>query len=191
MSLILAISGPAAVGKTTICERLINEFGEELSRLITATTRPPRAFEENGVDYYFLSNSEFDNKLSMDSFLEHEIIHGNKYGILKQTILDAQCRKIDILLNIDVNGSASLRRFCEKKHELKGRLKTIFIKPRNLDDLTLRMRRRASETEEQMKIRIANAESEILREGEFDYVFESSDRETDYQKVKEIYLRIK
>ena len=78
MSLILAISGPTAVGKTTLCERLIDEFKDSLSRLITATTRLPRIGEKEGVDYYFLSQSEFDQKLEYGDFLEHEIIHGNK-----------------------------------------------------------------------------------------------------------------
>lgn len=108
MSLILAISGPAAVGKTTLCERLMKEFGVSLNRLVTATTRLPRKGEQDGEDYFFLSQSEFDRKLLEEHFLEHEIIHGNKYGILKHSLLEAQIQGVDILLNIDVNGSASL-----------------------------------------------------------------------------------
>jgi guanylate kinase len=191
MSLILAISGPAAVGKTTICDRLIEEFAPRLNRLVTATTRPPRPQEVNGVDYIFLTESEFEQKLSDASFLEHEIIHRNKYGILKQSLLNAQLEGIDILLNIDVNGTASLRRFCNNKQELNGRLKTIFIKPLTLEDLRQRMHHRASESDEQMSIRLANAKAEILREGEFDFVVESMDRDTDYQKIKEIYLNVR
>ncbi len=190
MSLILAISGPTAVGKTTICDRLISEFGDKLNRLITATTRTPRPQEQNEVDYFFLSEADFNKKLLNGSFLEHEVIHGNKYGILKQTILDNQSLGIDILLNIDVNGTSSLRMFCQKEKGLEGKLRTIFIKPANLEELTLRMRERASESEEQMKVRLANAKDEILREEEFDYVIESMDRETDYQKVREIYINL-
>ncbi len=190
MSLILAISGPTAVGKTTICDRLISEFGDKLNRLITATTRTPRPQEQNEVDYFFLSEADFNKKLLNGSFLEHEVIHGNKYGILKQTILDTQSLGIDILLNIDVNGTSSLRMYCQKEKGLEGKLRTIFIKPANLEELTLRMRERASESEEQMKVRLANAKDEILREEEFDYVIESMDRETDYQKVREIYINL-
>jgi guanylate kinase len=190
MSLILAISGPAAVGKTTICDRLIQEFKPSLSRLITATTRAPRANEENGIDYYFLSDSEFEKKLSNDCFLEHEIIHGNKYGVLKETILEAQTLSLDILLNIDVNGTASLKHFCRTQEEFKGQLKTIFIKPQTLADLNLRLRSRASEGEEQIQIRLDNAKAEILREREFDFVIESGTRDSDYEKVKTIYLSL-
>ena len=68
MSLIIAISGPAAVGKTTICDRLINEFGDKICRLVTATTRPPRDGEEEGKDYFFLSKLEFDKNLSEGCF---------------------------------------------------------------------------------------------------------------------------
>ena len=68
MSLILAISGPAAVGKTTICDRLISEFGDGLNRLVTATTRQPRPQEKNGIDYFFLNNSEFDEELKKTRF---------------------------------------------------------------------------------------------------------------------------
>ncbi len=191
MSLILAISGPAAVGKTTICERLTSEFGYELNRLVTATTRSPRLDEKHGVDYFFLSRSEFDEKLSAGCFLEHEVIHGNKYGILKKTVLDAQGAGSNILLNIDVNGAASLRKFCQTEKQLNGCLKTIFIKPSSLDELVVRIHTRASESDEQKRVRLANAEAEILRAGEFDFVLESSDRNSDYLKVKEIYLDLK
>jgi guanylate kinase len=190
MSLIIAISGPAAVGKTTICDRLSSEFGDKLCRLVTATTRQPRNGEEDGRDYFFLSKADFDQKLSEESFLEHELIHGNKYGILKETILDAQNQEIDMLLNIDVNGVDSLRRFCSTQEELKGQLKTIFIKPKNLEELSARMRKRASESEEQINIRIANAKAEILRASEFDFIIESKDRASDYDKVKNIYLEV-
>ena len=190
MSLIIAISGPAAVGKTTICDRLINEFGDKICRLVTATTRPPRDGEEEGKDYFFLSKLEFDKNLSEGCFLEHEFIHGNKYGILKKTILEAQNQGIDILLNIDVNGVSSLRKFCSTQEGLEGRLKTIFIKPINLEELSVRMRKRASESEDQIKLRIANAKAEILRATEFDFVIESEDRDSDYEKVKNIYLNV-
>jgi len=190
MSLIIAISGPAAVGKTTICDRLISEFGEKLHRLVTATTRRPRNGEEEGKDYFFLSKAEFDKKLLEESFLEHELIHENKYGILKETILEAQNREIDILLNIDVNGAASLRKFCSMQEKLQGQLKTIFMRPKNLEELAVRMRKRASESKEQINIRIANAKAEILRAAEFDFVIESKDRDSDYERVKNIYLEV-
>jgi guanylate kinase len=191
MSLILAISGPTAVGKTTICERLIEEFGDGLSRLVTATTRTPRDSEKHGVDYFFFPKSEFQEKLSQNQFLEHENIYGNDYGILKESILFAQEKDMNILLNIDVNGSASLRKFCQETLLLHGCLKTIFIRPKSLDDLKRRMIQRASESAEQAQVRLVNAQSEMERQHEFDYIIESADKETDYQKIREIYLSLK
>ena len=104
--------------------------------------------------------------------------------------MEAQNQGIDILLNIDVNGVSSLRKFCSTQEGLEGRLKTIFIKPINLEELSVRMRKRASESEDQIKLRIANAKAEILRATEFDFVIESEDRDSDYEKVKNIYLNV-
>jgi guanylate kinase len=190
VSKLVAISGPAAVGKTTICDRLIKEFGSRIKRLVTATTRAPRTSETDGVDYFFLSKKEFHKKLSDDSFLEHEKIHGNMYGILKESILDAQTEDIDLLFNIDVNGASSLRSFCSENSVLKGQLITIFLKPSSLEQLALRMQERASESAEQMRLRLDNAEEEIRREGEFDYIVESKDKESDYRRVKDLYKEL-
>jgi len=191
VSLILAISGPAAVGKTTICERLISEFDGILHRLVTVTTREPRSCEIDGIDYIFLNEKEFDMKVSLNCYLEHETIHGKKYGVLKEPILKAHKNNEDILLNIDVNGAASLRKFCQENSSLTGRLKTIFIKPKSIDDLRRRIKGRASESESQINTRLSNAKAEIKREGEFDFVVVSNDRETDYLMIKKIYLSLR
>ena len=140
------------------------------------------------MDYIFLTNSEFRQKLNTSSFLEHEVIHGNMYGILKQSLLDVQFQERDILLNIDVNGTVSLRTFYQQCDDFNSKLITIFIKPQSLSQLSQRLRERGSENEKQMKIRLANAAEEIEREEEFDFVLESSDRESDYQAVKKIIL---
>ena len=95
------------------------------------------------------------------------------------------------MLNIDVNGSASLRRFCNETKALDGCLRTVFIRPQCIGELKSRMNERASESDEQMQIRLANAQTEMQREHEFDFVLESADRESDYQRVKEIYLSLK
>ena len=112
------------------------------------------------------------------------------YGILKESILDAQSKAINLLLNIDVNGASSLRTFCSESLVLKGQLTTIFLKPSSLDQLSIRMQKRASESIEQMRIRLDNAKKEMCREGEFDYVLESKDKELDYQRVRDLYLEI-
>ncbi len=191
MSLVLAISGPAAVGKTTICNRLVKEFKDDLKRLVTATTRQPREGEENGVDYHFLSQAEFEKKLGLQAFLEHEFIHGNHYGTLKDSLLQAQQENTDVLINIDVNGAASLREFCSQHEILRGCLSTIFIYPASIRELKERMLQRGTESSEQMEVRIRNAQAEMIRGKEFDFTLKSADRETDYNRIRRIYLQLK
>ena len=99
------ISGPAGVGKTTLCDRLLIDFAENLKRVITATTRKPRVGEVDGVDYYFLSKQEFERKKSQNAFLENEIIHGNEYRVLRETVLGGSSGVPNLLLNIDVKGA--------------------------------------------------------------------------------------
>ena len=94
------------------------------------------------------------------------------------------------LLNIDVNGASSLKRFCHENRSLHDRVKTIFIKPKSLEDLRQRQAR-GSESDEQIEIRLANAQEEILRAEDFDFVFVSGDRNSDYNKVKNFYLSSK
>ena len=86
MSFVLVISGPAGVGKTTICNQLLKDFKNTLSRVVTSTTRIPRSEEIDGVDYHFLKEKSFVEKLNNGEFLEHEIIHGNYYGTQKESV---------------------------------------------------------------------------------------------------------
>ena len=88
MSTILVISGPAGVGKTTICDRLLNEFGSKINRVVTTTTRRPREGEKEGEDYFFTSVQEFHELLEEEAFLENEVIHGNYYGTRKKTVFE-------------------------------------------------------------------------------------------------------
>ena len=110
MSLILVISGPAGVGKTTVCDRLLQEFGSNISRVVTTTTRKPRDGEKEGEDYFFTSVKQFHELLENEAFLENEIIHVNYYGTRKKTVFDKIEKKQDILINIDVKGARSLRK---------------------------------------------------------------------------------
>ena len=105
MSTILVISGPAGVGKTTICDRLLYEFGSNISRVVTTTTRRPREGEKEGEDYFFTSVQEFHEHLENEAFLENEIIHGNYYGTRKKTVFEKIEKKQDLLINIDVKGA--------------------------------------------------------------------------------------
>ena len=188
MSLVLLISGPAGVGKTTICTRLLDEFGNQLSRVITTTTRKPREGELNGKDYYFKKPEEFRQLLQEDAFLEHEIIHGNYYGTTKREVFSSIRESKDILINIDVKGAKSLYQGIEKNYEFSATLVSIFLKPMDLNVLKQRLIQRGSDNPDDIERRIETAKSELLFEDDFDHKIISNDRDRDYNLVRKIYL---
>ena len=130
VGIVFVISGPAGVGKTTLCERLIGEFSETVKRVVTVTTRKPRAGEVSGRDYHFLGREEFLKKVDQGAFIEYECIHDNYYGTLKETILSEieSPDGGDLLLNIDVNGASSLKEFAKTNKLLQGIVICVFVR---------------------------------------------------------------
>ena len=189
MSIILIISGPAGVGKTTICDRLLEEFGSKISRVITTTTRKPRAGEKDGEDYFFTSVQEFHELLEKEAFLENEMIHGNYYGTRKKTVFEKIEDDQDILINIDVKGARSLRKEIYKDKNFEVKMITIFLKPKSLEVLKKRLSMRASDTESDIEIRIETAKQELTLADRFDYIIVSKDKEHDYESVKKIFRK--
>ena len=189
MSLILVISGPAGVGKTTVCDRLLQEFGSSISRVVTTTTRKPRDGEKEGEDYFFTSVKQFHELLENEAFLEYEIIHGNHYGTRKKTVFDKIEKKLDILINIDVKGARSLRKEISKNKSFNGKIITVFLKPNNLEVLKERLSQRATDTKSDIQTRLETAKKELTLADSFDYIIISKDRENDYETVKRIFLK--
>lgn len=189
MSLILVISGPAGVGKTTVCDRLLQEFGSSISRVVTTTTRKPRDGEKEGEDYFFTSVKQFHELLENEAFLEYEIIHGNHYGTRKKTVFDKIEKNQDILINIDVKGARSLRKEISKNKSFNGKIITVFLKPNNLEVLKERLSQRATDTKSDIETRLETAKKELTLADSFDYIIISKDRENDYETVKRIFLK--
>lgn len=189
MSLILVISGPAGVGKTTVCDRLLQEFGSSISRVVTTTTRKPRDGEKEGEDYFFTSVKQFHELLENKAFLEYEIIHGNHYGTRKKTVFDKIEKEQDILINIDVKGARSLRKEISKNKSFNGKIITVFLKPNNLEVLKERLSQRATDTKSDIETRLETAKKELTLADSFDYIIISKDRENDYETVKRIFLK--
>jgi len=153
------ISGPSGVGKGTLCKAIM-ELGD-LSFSVSCTTRPPREGEIDGVDYRFLSLEEFNKKLSESLFLEHASVHGNIYGTLRSDVESAIESGMDIILEIDVQGA----------FQVKSKMDciSVFILPPSINELENRLRRRGKDSEEEIKLRLKNAEYEMSRSGEFDH----------------------
>ena len=180
------ISGPAGVGKTTICDRLLSEYPNLLNRVVTATTRKPRSGEVNGQDYHFLKTDEFERRKLSGDFIENETIHGKQYGVLKKSVLDLLDVSKVVLLNIDVGGARSIKDLFDGDQHSNFKLVSVFIIPKTLDALKERLLSRGTETLEDIDKRIQTATIELSYADNFDFVITSSDRQSDYLAIRMI-----
>lgn len=184
--IILLISAPSGGGKTTVCSGLL-AANPNLRRVVTCTTRPPRAGEVNGVDYHFFSPEDFTRRAAADEFLEHAQVYDRSYGTLKSSVLDLLAAGQDVLLNIDVQGAASVRRMAKTEATLGRALVTVFLTPASLTELEVRLRGRGSDSEAEVARRLAEARVEAAQAGEFDYLVISGTREEDARRMQAIY----
>lgn len=160
---LFVISAPSGTGKTTLLKRVMAQL-PNLSFSVSHTTRPPRPGERNGVDYHFISRTEFLSMIDQGLFLEHAEVHGNLYGTSRATIDRQRMAGIDVILDIDVQGASILRR--SQQFEATS----IFISPPSLAELEERLRGRGTESEETIAIRLANARIELQAVKEYEYL---------------------
>ncbi len=160
--LLVVISGPSGAGKDALIERM-KEKGMPLHFVVTATTRPKREDEVEGMDYIFVSMSEFAEMIERQELLEYAIVYGDYKGIPKQQVRDALASGEDVIMRVDVQGAATVRRLAPEAI-------LIFLTAPSEEQLVMRLRRRKTESSEQLKIRIATSRQEMKRLGEFDYV---------------------
>ena len=186
-SLLLLVSGPAGTGKTTLCDRLLYDFGSRLQRVITSTTRAPREGESDGVDYHFLSEPEFQEKLAAGEFYEYAQVHSGCYGTLKSSIQGQLTEDIDLVLNIDVQGAASFREIAMVDPVLGGQLVTVFIQPISTQQIQDRLEGRGKDSPEEIGRRLITAQREMSHRAHFDHVIKSGTKEEDYQAFRAIY----
>ena len=161
--LLIAVSAPSGTGKTTLCNRLVAERSE-MDYSISCTTRAPRGEEQDGVDYYFLSDREFKKRVRRGEFLEHAKVHGNRYGTLVDTIQFAMEEGRHIILDIDVQGVSQIRNALAKMEErslIRRGFLDIFIEPPSLEVLEQRLRTRGTDSEKVIQQRLKNATGEI------------------------------
>ncbi len=185
---LIVISGPAGSGKSTLCDRLVREC-PEFSRVVTTTTRPPREGEVNGVHYHFFSPAEFRARIDRGDFLEWAQVHGNNddrlYGTLKASVVDPLTAGRSLVMSIDVQGVANLRRFAASDPKLHRALTTVFILV-DRERLVARMRLRAQDHDEEIERRMATAEAEIRAANTFDFRLNSQTRDEDFAALLEI-----
>jgi guanylate kinase len=179
--LLILISAPSGAGKTTLVNLLL-EAQPQMTRVITCTTREPRPGEKNGVDYHFLTAADFLKRVQAGNFIEHATVFGNSYGILKRDLLDKLRAGKDVLLNVDVQGAATIRAQAKTEPELHRALVTIFLTA-TLDILAHRLRRRGADAEAVIQKRLATARQEISQWKNFDYLVISGDKEEDLRRA--------
>lgn len=185
---LLVIAGPAGSGKSTLCDRLVAEV-PSFHRVVTTTTRSPRGGETNGVHYHFFTPAQFDAKVAAREFLEWAWVHGDRrYGTLASSVLEPLERGQNLVMSIDVQGVASLRRAAAANVLLQRSLSTIFIVVDH-ERLFARMRARGKDDEAEIVRRMATAEAELREASKFDFVIESRTRDEDFAALLEIVDR--
>lgn len=178
------VSGPSGSGKTTLCQRLASEGLANYA--ISATTRAPRDGEKDGENYYFLDVATFQEKVAADAFLEHAEVHGNYYGTLKSEVLDYLAAGTDVVMDIDVQGAASVRA-CDDPAICQA-LVDLFVMPLSEESLRERLTGRGTDSEEIIARRMANALEEMKHWQEYDYCLLSGSKEEDYSKFKSLLI---
>jgi guanylate kinase len=181
-TVLLILAGPAGVGKSTLCDRLVAEV-PGFERVITATTRPPRPNEVNGRDYHFLTEAEFDAGLAAGHFLEWAWVHRKyRYGTLKSAVLD-RLPHTSLVANVDVQGVRSIRTAAAALPLLGPRLVTIFVSPDSLAVLRERLQGRGAVSTEELERRLQSAELELAERNSYDYVIHSGTKEQDFRAL--------
>jgi len=180
--LLILISAPSGGGKTTLCRQLLRAH-RNMVRAVTCTTRPPRKGEKNGVHYYFLRAEEFLRRIQAGNFLEHATVYGNSYGLMKSELLGKLRAGKDVLLNVDVQGAATIRRRAETDPELNRALVTIFLTPATPREIERRLQRRGADSPEVIRKRVAMAWQEVAQWKNFDYLLVSTTKQEDLRRA--------
>ncbi len=160
--LLIVISGPSGVGKDSVV-RVLQRRENRLHFVVTTTSRAMREGEVEGVDYFFVSEAQFEDLIARDELLEYARVYQQYKGVPKQQVRDAIASGKDVIMRVDVQGAATIRKLCPQAV-------LIFLIPANQQEWIQRLVERHSETEENLKVRIDTARKELTRMNEFDYV---------------------
>lgn len=182
LGILFVISAPSGAGKSTICSSLRQTPDTVYS--VSCTTREPRAGETDGDDYHFMDTAEFERRIAAGDFLEYARVHDRYYGTLRQTILDHIRNGTDVLVDIDVQGAATIRQCTDPL--IQDSLADIFIMPPSLDELRRRLVKRGTETGDQIERRLATAAAEMKCWREYRYTIISGSMEEDLTKFRAI-----
>ena len=173
---IIAISAPSGTGKTTILRRILSDF-PEIVFSVSATTRKRRKNEVEGADYFFISEEEFKKKIHNNEFVEWELFYDYYYGTFRNFIENCINNGKSVILEVDVHGAVEIKRIYPDAI-------LIYIAPPSLEELRIRLKKRQTENEEDLKKRIERAKMELSHKDKFDYFIINNDLNTAYYEIK-------
>jgi guanylate kinase len=160
--LLIVISGPSGVGKDSVLQRM-KDHGLPFYFVVTATTRPQRLEEKEGVDYIFVGREEFADMIEKGELMEYALVYSDYKGIPKAQVRKALASGKDVVMRVDVQGAATVRKISPEAI-------LIFLTTSSEEELVERLKKRKTEKAEDLKLRIATARQEFKRVGEFDYI---------------------
>ena len=167
--LFIVMSAPSGCGKSTLIDMILQEYGG-IVYSISCTTRAPRGEEEDGLDYHFKTKERFEELIGENAFIEYAKVHDNYYGTLKAPIEEVLAEGNSMILDIDVQGAAKVRdyvRALPNTDPLKIGYVDIFINPPSMEELRARLEGRGTDAQDVIERRLANAEGEMARAGEY------------------------
>lgn len=177
---LIELAGPSGTGKTTLAKKLLEDI-DTLKFSVSATTRPPRPYEEHGRNYYFMSDREFDKHIEEQKFLEWEKVYsGSRYGTLKSEVDKQYKSGYFTLLDVDVEGALNVKNIYGQN------CLAIFIKPPSMEELKKRLVNRKTESTQSLEDRLKKAEKEITYAGRFDHIIINKNVDIAYQEVHKL-----
>ena len=183
--LFIVVSAPSGCGKSTLIDMLLQEY-PDIVYSISCTTRDPRGEEEDGLDYHFLGKERFEELIAGNAFIEYASVHGNYYGTLKSPIEEVLAEGNSMIMDIDVQGAAKVRdyvRSLPNTDPMKIGYVDIFIDPPSMEELRARLEGRGTDSPEVIEKRLANAEGEIQRAGEYMFRVTNDDLAIAYKRL--------
>jgi guanylate kinase len=179
---IIAVSSPSGGGKTSVVKRILKDF-PDIVFSVSVTTRPKRSNEIDGIDYFFVSDDEFEKKIENKEFIEWERFYDYYYGTLKSFVDDNINFGKSVLFEVDVKGALSLKKIYPESI-------LIFIDPPSFEELVIRLKNRKTESESDLQKRIDRAKMELSFKKDFDYIFVNDELNKVYKSVKSLIKEI-
>lgn len=179
----IVICAPSGTGKSTLLNRLKTDI-PDLVWSVSCTTRPIRAGEVHGKDYYFIKPESFEKQIETDGFIEWAKVHSNYYGTSKRFVTEGLLNNWKMLFDLDVQGADAMKKIYGRDAIV------VFIEPPSIEELERRLKARGTDSEKVISERINNARKELERKNDFDYIIMNDDVESAYQKLKALVQRI-